>query len=275
MSGKFSVQKQFRLDGKTVVITGATGILGNYFCRGLAESGANLVLVDLDQKLLETLATDLADNFEIKTLPIACDISKPEEVDRLLKKSVEAFGKIDVLHNNAASKSENVRNFFEPTATFDMKAWRDIMSVNVDGLFLVGRAFGTHMAQNKRGSIIQTGSIYGIVAPDQRIYEGSNYLGGPISSPAVYSASKAAVVGLTKYFASLWGQHGVRVNTLIPGGVESGQNETFKANYSRRVPLGRMATAEEMVGPLVFLASDASSYISGQEIIVDGGLTAW
>ncbi|MFN7610803.1 MAG: SDR family oxidoreductase, partial [bacterium] len=125
------------------------------------------------------------------------------------------------------------------------------------------------------GSIIQTASIYGIMAPDQRIYEGSEYMGGAINTPAVYSASKAGVVGLTKYLASYWGAKRVRVNTLTPGGVESGQNERFIEQYSARVPLGRMAQAEEMVGALVFLASDAASYITGHNLVVDGGLSAW
>ena len=275
MSGNFSVQKQFRLDGKTAVVTGATGILGKYFCQGLAESGANLVLVDLDQAALTDFAKQLSTEYKVKAVGKACDITIPDRVEELVSSSVKEFGKIDILHNNAASKGSNLRNFFEPTEKFPMEVWREVMGVNVDGLFLMARAVGTHMAQNKKGSIIQTGSIYGVVAPDQRIYEGSNYMGGAINTPAVYSASKAAVVGLTKYFASLWGADGVRVNTLIPGGVESGQNDTFKINYSRRVPLARMAKAEEMIGPLVFLASDASSYITGQEIIVDGGLTCW
>jgi len=134
---------------------------------------------------------------------------------------------------------------------------------------------GARMASRGRGSIIQTASIYGVVAPDQRIYEGSEYLGMPINTPAVYSTSKAAVVGLTKYLASYWGAQGVRVNTLTPGGVSSGQNDVFDRRYSARVPLNRMARPEEMAQGLLFLASDASSYITGHNLIIDGGLTAW
>jgi NAD(P)-dependent dehydrogenase (short-subunit alcohol dehydrogenase family) len=131
------------------------------------------------------------------------------------------------------------------------------------------------LKQGRGGSIVQTASIYGVVAPDQRIYEGSSYLGGAINTPAVYSASKAAVVGLTKYLASYWGAHGIRVNTLTPGGVESGQNDVFSRKYSARVPLGRMAQANEMQSALLFLASDASSYMTGQNLVIDGGLTCW
>src|SRR5690606_27565640 len=131
------------------------------------------------------------------------------------------------------------------------------------------------VSQGRGGSIIQTSSIYGLLASDKRIYEGSRYLGRQISNPPVYSASKAAVRGLTRYLAAYWADQGIRVNTLVPGGVESGQNDAFKWRYSERVPLGRMARAEEMVGALVYLASDASSYVTGQEIVVDGGLSAW
>jgi NAD(P)-dependent dehydrogenase (short-subunit alcohol dehydrogenase family) len=129
--------------------------------------------------------------------------------------------------------------------------------------------------QGSGGSIIQTASIYGIVSSDKRIYEGSFYLGRQISNPAVYSTSKAAVVGLTRYLAANWGDQGIRVNALVPAGVESGQNDTFKSRYSARVPLGRMAKASEMVGALVYLASDASSYVTGHCLVVDGGLSAW
>ena len=150
------------------------------------------------------------------------------------------------------------------------------MAVNIDGMFLVAQAVGDQMVkQGKGGSIIQTASIYGIMASDKRIYEGSFYLGRQISNPAVYSTSKAAVVGLTKYLAAYWADKGIRVNTLVPGGVESGQNDTFKARYSARVPMNRMAQAHEMVGAVLYLASDASSYVTGQCMVVDGGLNAW
>jgi len=143
-------------------------------------------------------------------------------------------------------------------------------------MFLVAQATGRQMiAQGKGGTIIQTASIYGVMGPDHRIYEGSYYLNREINTPAVYAASKAAVIGLTKYLATLWADMGIRVNTITPGGVESGQNDIFKKNYSTRVPLGRMAQPQEMVGALIYLASDASSYVTGQNVIVDGGLSAW
>jgi len=138
------------------------------------------------------------------------------------------------------------------------------------------QATGKQMVvQGTGGSIIQTASIYGVMAPDHRIYEGSLYLGRQINTPAVYITSKAAVIGLTKHLASYWAEKGIRVNTLTPGGTESGQNDEFKKRYSDRIPMGRMANAPEMVGALLYLASDASSYVTGQNIIVDGGLNCW
>ena len=131
------------------------------------------------------------------------------------------------------------------------------------------------LTQSNGGTIVQTASIYGFLAPDQRIYEGSKYLGHQINSPAVYAASKAAVIGLTKYLASYWGNKRIRVNAISPGGVESGQNKQFNENYSSRVPMGRMAELNEIEAALLFLVSDSSSYITGQNLVVDGGLSSW
>jgi NAD(P)-dependent dehydrogenase (short-subunit alcohol dehydrogenase family) len=266
----------FDLSGKTALVTGAVGILGQRFCRGLAEFGANVALVDLDLERCTALARELEEDYGISALGVACDVSNPASVSEMVNTVVSRFGAIQILHNNAASKSTDLDAFFARTEEYSLSEWRKIMSVNVDGMFLVAQAVGGQMQkQGKGGSIIQTASIYGLLSSDKRIYEGSFYLGRQISNPAVYSASKAAVVGLTRYLAGNWGDAGIRVNALVPGGVESGQNDTFKARYSARVPLGRMAQADEMVGTVVYLASDASSYVTGQCLVVDGGLSAW
>ncbi|MFH1144930.1 MAG: SDR family oxidoreductase [Candidatus Eisenbacteria bacterium] len=266
----------FDLTGRTAIVTGAAGILGRRFCRGLAEFGANVVLADLRADDLRELAADLEREHSGRTLSVVCDVSNEESVRELVARTVERFGGIQVLHNNAASKSTDLAAFFAPVEEYSLEEWRKVMAVNLDGLFLVAKNVGAQMKQQRSGgSIIQTASIYGIVASDKRIYEGSHYLGRQISNPPVYSASKAGVVGLTRYLAAYWADAGIRVNALVPGGVESGQNDTFKERYSARVPMGRMAHADEMVGALIFLASDASSYVTGQTLIVDGGLTAW
>jgi NAD(P)-dependent dehydrogenase (short-subunit alcohol dehydrogenase family) len=266
----------FELKGKTAVVTGAVGILGQRFCRGLAEFGAQVAVVDLDLDRCATFAGELERDYGTPALGVACDVSDPASVANMVDQVVRRFGAIHVLHNNAASKSADLDAFFASTEQYSLSEWRKIMSVNVDGLFLVAQAVGGQMQkQGTGGSIIQTASIYGLVSSDKRIYEGSFYLGRQISNPAVYSTSKAAVVGLTRYLAANWGDARIRVNALVPGGVESGQNDTFKARYSARVPLARMAQPDEMVGALVYLASEASSYVTGHCLVVDGGLSAW
>ena len=273
---KSHYKDMFGLNGKSAIVTGAVGILGQGFCRGLAEFGAQVAVVDLDQDRCNQFAAELQHDYGVSSIGIACDVGDPSSVAGMVEQVVSRFGAIHVLHNNAASKSTDLDAFFASTEEYSLAEWRKIMSVNVDGMFLVAQAVGKQMQkQGTGGSVIQTASIYGIVSSDKRIYEGSFYLGRQISNPAVYSTSKAAVVGLTRYLAANWGDAGIRVNALVPAGVESGQNDTFKARYSARVPLGRMAKADEMVGALVYLASDASSYVTGHCLVVDGGLSSW
>lgn len=266
--------EKFRLSGRTAVVTGACGILGRHFCIGLAEAGANVVAIDVSRDQLDELEAEVS-AMGVRCIGYVCDVSKREEIIETVAQAVAVFGRLHILLNNAASKSADLDRFFDSVSNYTEKTWREVMSVNIDGVFWVAQAIGSHMAEQGGGSIIQTSSIYGAVAPDQSIYEESHYMGRQISSPAVYSASKAGVLGLTKYLACYWAKQGVRVNALIPGGVASGQNDEFAKRYSARVPMARMAKAEEMVGAVLFLASDAASYVTGQSITVDGGLTAW
>lgn len=266
-----TLKNLFDLSGRVAIVTGGGGILGKHFCAGLAAHGAHVVVADRTQAIADAVASTLPG----KPMACALDITDEAAVAKMVEDVSRHYGRIDILHNNAATKPQDLGRFFDPVETFSMDVWREVMQVNLDALFMVARHVGGYMAGQGGGSIVQTASIYGVVGPDQRIYEGSDYLGHQINTPPVYSASKAGVVGLTTYLATYWADKGVRVNTLTPGGVESGQNETFKRKYGARVPLGRMAQPEEMVGALIFLASDASSYVTGQNIIVDGGLTAW
>ena len=273
---EISYRGLFDLSGKVALVTGGAGILGQHFCAGLAESGATVAVVDLRADKARELAQALSVRYKTPTIGIGCDVADPESVQAMVARVVTEFGEINVIHNNAAGKSDDLDAFFAPFEEYSLDQWRKIMAVNLDGMFLVAQAAGKQMvAQGKGGSIIQTASIYGLMAPDHRIYEGSFYLGRQINTPAVYTASKAAVIGLTKHLATYWADKGIRVNTLTPGGTESGQNDEFNRRYSARVPMNRMATAREMVGALLYLASDASSYVTGQNIIVDGGLNAW
>lgn len=271
-----SYLEKFRLDGKTAVVTGGAGILGQHFCSGLADAGANVAVVDINFEAAQKAAFTIKENYGGNVMAFECDVTSEESVMKMVQDVVMEFGEINILHNNAAGKSSNLDAFFADFEDYELDQWKEIMGTNLDGMFLVAKHIGKVMKENEKGgSIIQTSSIYGVMGPDQRIYEGSHYLGRQINSPAIYSASKAGVIGLTKYLATYWAKDGIRVNAITPGGVESGQNDTFKQNYSNRIPMARMAQPEEMVGALIYLASDASSYMTGQNLMVDGGLSAW
>jgi NAD(P)-dependent dehydrogenase (short-subunit alcohol dehydrogenase family) len=264
-------EPNFSLAERVVVLTGGAGILGTRMTQAVADHGALVAVVDRDPARLSVVEGTLGrQSRRVRTFQ--ADITDREALLDLRREVERTFGTADVLVNNAAFKSAN---FFEPFETFPLEDWDSVMRVNLTSAMLACQIFGGPMAERGRGSIINTLSVYGIVAPDQRIYEGSMYEGRAINTPAIYSASKAGLWGLTKYLASYWGGKGVRVNAITPGGVFSGQNDTFVQKYSARIPLGRMAQQDEMGGALVFLASDASSYVTGQNLVVDGGLTVW
>lgn len=266
----------FDLLGKTAVVTGGAGIIGGPVCHGLAANGAQVAVADINAKAAEKLALELAAKHGVKTMAVVCDVSSPSSVAAMVESVCAELGGIHILHNNAASKSSSNNDFFAAFEDFKLETWREVMAVNLDGMFLTAQAVGKQMIkQGQGGSIIQTSSIYGLVAPHQKIYEISNILGKRINTPAVYSASKAAIIGLTRYLAAYWADKNIRVNALVPGGVENGQDDPFLKAYAAHAPLGRMALAEEMVGAVVYLASGASSYMTGQAMVVDGGWTIW
>ena len=259
----------FSLKDRTIVVTGAAGILGTEFCLALIGHGANVAAIDASGEALDTLTAKISSE-RLKTFH--ADIRDKRMLASIHEDIRKTWGEVSGLLNNAGSKSPN---FFEPFETFPIEDWDHVMSVNVTGAVTCAQEFGSAMAKNGRGSIVNILSIYGIVAPDQRIYEGSLYEGRTINTPAVYSASKAGLWGLTMYLSSYWAAKGVRVNAITPGGVYSGQNETFQQRYSARVPMGRMGKPDEMAGALVYLMSDAANYVTGQNITVDGGLMVW
>ncbi|EGK12903.1 SDR family oxidoreductase [Kroppenstedtia eburnea] len=264
------------LTGKSVIVTGGLGILGRRFCTALAEFGANVAVIDLDTEAAQEFATQLSQTYQTDCIGIGCDVSSPIAVKRMVQKVIQHFGQIDILHNNAATKTDDLEAYFMPFEQYSLDQWRRVMAVNLDGMFLVAQQVGREMVKRGvGGSMIFTASIYGLVAPDHRIYRGAFYSGHAINTPAVYSASKAALYGLTKYLSTYWAKEGIRVNMLTLGGVESGQNEMFKRQYALRTPLARMGRADEMVSALIFLASEASSYVTGQNVVIDGGLSSW
>ena len=266
----------FSLAGEIALVTGGAGILGQHLCRGLAEAGARVAVLDMNAGQAQKVAATIQHETGASTLGIGADITSEQAVQQAVDQIEETLGPLSILLNNAASKGTSLDKFLAPLETYSLETWREVMEVNLTGMFIVAKTVGPRLAERGRGAIVQTASIYGAtMGPDQRIYAGSEYNGMPINTPPVYSASKGGVHGLTLYLATYWGHRGVRVNTITPGGVESGQNKQFHENYSRRVPLGRMARVEDIVGPVLFLVSPAAAYITGQNLHVDGGLSSW
>jgi len=264
----------FSLAQKKIILIGGLGILGTVFARYLLEAGAELVIGDKDEEAVASRADELSETYPGQVRGYGINLADEGSVSAFAQ-HLAADGFVpNVLINNAGCKSPN---FFAPLGDFPLDDWNEVMSVNVTGVFLVLRALLPKMIENGGGTVISTGSLYGIRGPDKRIYEGSFYaeMGGTINTPLVYAASKGAVSMITKYLAATFGDQGIRANTLIPGGVFSGQNETFVEKFSNRTPMGRMAEKDEIATALVFLASDASSYMTGQDLVIDGGVSSW
>ena len=264
----------FSLKEKVAVVTGALGLIGKNHCHALADAGANVVVCDLNESECAKFASTLS----ALSLGISVDITNKKSVKDLKSKVISNYGKIDILVNNAALNDK----FEDPLAALEeskfenypVEMFRKSLDVNVTGMFLCSQVIGTEMANRGYGSIINVASTYGIVAPDQSIYK--NEKGEQtFYKSAAYPVTKGAVISFTRFLAAYWGNKGVRVNTLSPGGVRDNQEEFFVKNYSAKTPLGRMARPTDYKGALIFLASDASSYMTGANLVVDGGWTAW
>ena len=268
----------FSLKGKVAIVTGAIGLLGRHHCTALAEAGASVVVSDVDTAAGVSFAAELTSRHSVSAFGISANITRREEVDRLRDAVLERFGHIDILVNNAA-----VNDMFEnPMAAaeqskfenYPIHLWQQSIDVNITGTFLCSQSIGSVMAKAGKGSIINIASTYGIVAPDQSLYRMADGTQNFYKSVA-YPVTKGAIISLTRFLAAYWGRNGVRANTLSPGGVENSQDLEFIENYIRRTPLGRMAEPTDYKGAIVFLASDASAYMTGANLVVDGGWTAW
>jgi len=266
------------LGGKTAVVTGALGLLGREHCAALAGEGARVVAADLDGEACAAFAAQLSSCHGTEATGLALDVTSERSVAEGRDAVLRRFSAVDVLVNNAAINDK----FEHPAAAaeesrfeaYPLALWKRMFDVNVTGMFLCSRAFGTAMAERGAGSIINIASTYGIVGPDQSLYRKPD---GTQSfyKTAAYPATKGAVIAFTRFLAAYWGGRGVRVNALSPGGVENAQDPHFVAQYAARTPLGRMATPSDYRGAIVFLAGDASAYMTGANLIVDGGWTAW
>ena len=265
--------KKFSLKNKNIILTGAAGILGEVLSQSFLDAGANLALLDINKSSLDKISKTLKARTNNYFNTYSIDLTKESDVNRTINLISKKYGSIDILFNNAATKGKSLEDFLKPYEEYNYDTWKEILDGNLSSMFLMTKAVGNIMKKQNFGNIIQVASIYGIVTPKIEIYKDSFYNGSPISSPASYSVSKSGVIALTKYLASYWGEFNIRVNSISPGGIESGQNENFVSNYSSKTSLKRMATTKDIIGVAIFLSSDASSYITGQNIVVDGGFT--
>ena len=250
--------------GKVVVLTGACGLIGTTIARAFAGRGARMALVDVPPKDPEAFAAELGG----EALGVVCDVSDVAAVRGLVDRVVERFGTIDVLINNHHFLAAGA--WGSGAETFPDEAWESILRVNLTGTFIMCREVGKVMLEQGKGNIVNLASTYGVVSSNPALYEDNS-----LASPIAYSASKGGVIMLSKYLACYWGGRGVRVNCLTPHGVWNHHEEAFEQRFNAMTPLHRMMQPEEIVGPALFLASEASSYMNGANLIVDGGWTAW
>ena len=263
----------FSLHGKVAIVTGACGLLGKQHCFALANAGATVIVCDINQQAVELFAQQLGENH----LGVVLDVKDKASIIEANDKILAVHGRIDILVNNAA-----INDMFEDPSlaaeqsmfeNYPLSSWDASWQVNVTGVFLCAQIFGKAMVAQGSGSIIKIASTFGVVAPDQSIYQ--NEAGEQVfyKSP-VYPVTKSAVIGFTKYLAAYWGKHNIRVNALSPGGVENNQDKFFVQNYAGKTLLNRMALPNDYQGAIIFLASDASRYMTGANLIIDGGWTA-
>jgi 2-deoxy-D-gluconate 3-dehydrogenase len=267
------------LSGRVAVLTGGAGLLGRQYIRTLLIAGARVLIADLDKDAAEREAAVAVADVGGEAIGLGVDVARPEDVAAMIDATLAMWGRLDILINNAAidpktdgQADEALSNTFED---LPLALWQHSLDVNLTGAFLCAQAAGRVMVRAGRGVIVNVSSTYGVVAPDQRLYQRDGEDEQRQFKPASYAVTKAAVAHLTRYLAAYWGGSGIRVNTLTPHGVFNGHDEQFVRRYSNRTPLGRMARIDEMNGPLLFLVSDASSYMTGANLVVDGGWTAW
>jgi NAD(P)-dependent dehydrogenase (short-subunit alcohol dehydrogenase family) len=270
----------FRLDEKIVVITGATGLLGRKYAEAVACYGGVPVLIDLSQKAVDELADELNVKYNTGSVGFAVDITNEEVIKKNSKQLIEIFGKIDGLINNAANNPKVEKSLdinFSRLENFSLDIWNQDLAVGLTGSFICAKHYGNQISNNiNGGSIINISSDLGLISPDQRLYsmEGMKEDKQPVK-PVTYSVVKSGVIGLTRYLATYWSEKNVRCNALCLGGVENGQPDEFIRKVSSRIPMNRMAQVDEYQGAIIWMLSDASSYLNGAIVPIDGGRSSW
>lgn len=273
------MQALFRLDDRIAVITGGGGLLGGQHAAAIADLGGRPVLLDIDAASLERNAALMLKETGITPLTLTADITDLDSVRQACEHILGRYGRVDILINNAARnpKVESTDGQdFSRLENFPWEQWQLDLDVGLGGAFNCAKVFGTQMARQGRGVIVNIASDLGVIAPDQRLYrvEGRAADQQPVK-PVTYSVVKHGLIGLTKYLATYWHEQGVRCNALSPGGVHAGQNDVFVSKLTHLIPMGRMAEADEYRGAIAFLCSDASAYMNGANLVMDGGRSVW
>lgn len=259
----------FDLKGRVIVIIGAAGRLGSQYAFALSKSGADVVLADIDLKKSKKLEKELKSKINCNPTSMKVDVTSENSVKKLVQEVFRKYKKVDTVINNAIFEPIKP-NFHAKFENFGIFEWDKVMDVNLKGVFITCREFGKLMIKQRYGNIINISSIYGMVGADQRIYGKSK-----INSSVSYAASKSGIINLTRFLAAYWQRKNIRVNSLTLGGVLANQSKEFVKNYSTHTMIGRMANENEYNGAIIFLCSDASSYMTGSNLVIDGGWTAW
>ena len=279
--GMTSLKEQFSLEGKNILITGGAGFLGSFFAQAVAEMGGFPILLDLHEDSLAESVQDLQGKGHSVDSHLL-NLTDKQQIHDAIMNLTGKYSKIDGLINGAAFAMSNMegsgQEFFADFENYDERLWQVALDVNLTGTFLITQIVGQIMRKQRKGTIVNIASDVAVISPDHRIYqpdEASDYPGVPFNTPIAYSVTKAGILSFTRFLATYWAKEGIRVNSLSPAGVFRNQDPQFVEQLVFRIPMGRMAQPEELKGPVAFLCSDASSFITGTNLVVDGGRTIW